>query len=63
MNTIGGTSAVPTASQSPAVTGVEAKRGQLQAQLLRKMLEMQNQQATAVSNEQQGKGQVLDIRV
>ncbi|GEM_PF-1710331 len=45
-----------------AATGVEAKRAQLQVQLLKKTLETQQQQAAELLKLLEGKGQVLDIR-
>ena len=42
---------------------VDNKRLQLQTMLLRKTLDAQQQQADAILNEMQGKGQVVDLRV
>lgn len=59
MNTIG-----PSASQvTPPASSADLKRTQLQALLLRKMLDAQQVQTDQVANELQGKGQILDIRV
>jgi hypothetical protein len=49
----------PVASQP----SVEVKRAALQALLLKKSLEGQQNQADAISREAEGKGSLLDIRV
>ncbi|MCX7801183.1 MAG: hypothetical protein N2109_12685 [Fimbriimonadales bacterium] len=46
-----------------SATSVEAKRAQLQVQLLKRTLETQRQQAAELLKLLEGKGQVLDIRV
>ncbi len=52
--------AVAAARIEPAA---DPKRAQLQAMLLRKMLDTQKGQAEEMTRQLQGKGQVLDIRV
>ena len=43
--------------------GVEAKRAALQTALLRKSLELQDNQIQQMQRETEGKGQILDLRV
>jgi hypothetical protein len=48
--------------QTPAPHAVD-KRAQLQTMLLKKSLELQQAETTAVMREAEGKGQAIDIRV
>lgn len=49
---------------SPAIAPTQAvdKRVQLQAMLLRKSVDLQQQETTAMMRETEGKGQAIDIR-
>ncbi len=60
-NAISGGNPVAPAAVQPSEQ-VSNKRAELQAQLLKKILDSQQQQATLAANELQGKGQLLDIR-
>jgi hypothetical protein len=51
------------ATQSLLQTGAVDKRAQLQLLMLRKTLDSQQQQADELTNELEGKGQVIDLRV
>lgn len=56
----------PVGSQAPvgaATPTLDVKRAQLQALLLKKSLEAQQEQATEAQNEQEGRGRLVDIRV
>ena len=54
----------PSSSDSiQAAVSPELKRAQLQAALLKKILQAQQQDAAELQNMAAGKGQVLDIRV
>jgi hypothetical protein len=49
---------------APASTGsLESKRAALQAALLRKSVESQQQHADQIQREAEGKGQIVDLRV
>lgn len=62
MNVSGTPNPVPAASQLNAPTAID-KRAQLQALMLKKALESQQQQADAMSREAEGKGQIVDLRI
>lgn len=51
------------ADNSTAARPVENKQVQLQALLLRKMLDSQAQQSAELEREASGKGQIIDLRV
>jgi hypothetical protein len=50
-------------AQVQAMSSPESKRMQLQMMLLKKSLEMQNAETAAVTQQVEGKGQSIDIRV
>lgn len=56
---VNGTSPRPMTMPAP----VQDRRAALQALLLKKSLELQNQETEAVMREAEGKGQRIDIRV
>lgn len=52
------------AAQAVQNTGsIDSKRLQLQAMMLRKLLDSQQQQADELIQQMQGKGQIIDLRV
>jgi hypothetical protein len=56
-------SAVSANAQVQAMAGPEDKRAGLQLMLLKKTLDMQQQEAAAIMQEFEGKGQNIDMRV
>jgi hypothetical protein len=57
---VGGNEALQASTQG---SNVEMKRVQLQAIMLRKSLDAQQQQAQELTQELEGKGQFIDLRV
>lgn len=50
-------------AQVQALSGADNKRAQLQMLLLKKSLDMQQAETTAIMQQAEGKGQNIDIRV
>lgn len=60
---ISSTGASDSAQALTQTNSVEAKRMNLQALMLRKSLDGQQQQAEELTREMEGKGQIIDLRV
>lgn len=56
-------SPAPTPAAAPAAPAADVKRAQLQAMLLQKSLQAQQNGIVAAARAGQGKGKLLDIRV